>query len=41
MMMELEEKKQEYDFKLIKRKFSQPDKDKAYLEAEEIEKMLK
>ena len=34
MRMEMEEKRQEYDFKLIKRKFAQPDSDKVYLESE-------
>jgi len=34
MLMELEEKRQEYDFKLIKRKFKEPQKDNVYMEPE-------
>jgi hypothetical protein len=39
--MEMEERRQEYDFKLIKRKFKQPTNDKVYMEPEEIERMIR
>jgi hypothetical protein len=41
MRMEMEERRQEYDFKLIKRKFKQPTNDKVYMEPEEIDRMIK
>lgn len=37
----MEEKKSEYDFKYIKRKFKNPNEDKMYLEEYEIDKILK
>jgi len=41
MRMEMEERRQEYDFKLIKRKFKQPTNDKVYMEPEEIDRMIR
>jgi hypothetical protein len=37
---QIESKREEYDFKYIKRKFKQPQNDKVYFGQDEVDKMI-
>lgn len=41
LRMKMEENKEMYDFKYIKRKFAQPEQEKPYYTPDEINKMIR